>query len=294
MIGCAKVKKSVDRIGKSFNAEDAEEAEFFGWIWEDDPFWIRNDSSRVAGSHPSKSAKGGAASHPILNQRFSVGLRSALRPAAGRRTAGGGCPYMDFLGGVGEVVVGVAVFVGEQDPEGVDAESGAERGMEEGEDAEDDGGDAGPGLALAQAESDADASRSEDQQGASSEIDEEREEAGGGLVALEDEVNAATEDQDEDGGNEEEASDDHPENGEDVEMAFEAGAGDVADEVADGTAALRAGLGVGMKFGSAASAEHGTLLNKDTQGKGGSSVNLGVQIATGAKALFSLAGLTRP
>jgi hypothetical protein len=171
---------------------------------------------------------------------------------------------MVSLGGAGEVVVGVSVFVGEEDPEGVDAEGGADWRMEQGEHAKDNGSNAGPGLALAQAETDTDSARTEDEQGAAGEVDEEWEEAGGGFVALKDEVNAASEDQDEDGWDEEKGADDHPEHGESVEVAFEAGAGDVADEISNGAAALRAGLGVGMEFGSAASAEHGALLNKDT------------------------------
>ena len=189
----------------------------------------------------------------------------------------------DFSGGAGEVAVFVAVVVGEEDPQGVDAEGGSEWGMEEGEDGEDDGNDAGPRLALGEAEADTESAGGEDGEGASGDVEKQGEEAGEGIVIMDDEVEASAEDQEQNGGDEEEASDGHPEDAESVEMAFEARLGDGADGVSEAAAATGAGLGIGLELRAAAGAEHESPPRKDTKIEGGSSGEMGGVLHQGLK-----------
>jgi hypothetical protein len=153
-------------------------------------------------------------------------------------------------------VVFVAVFVGEENPQSVDAEGSTERRMEESKDAEDDGGDASPRATLHESEAHADAAGGKDEQGAADEVEDQREELGKRLTLVDDKVHGATEDEQNRRRDEKERAHDHPEDAEGVQMSLEAGLGDGADWVAEAAAALWAGLGIRLKFGSAAVAEH--------------------------------------
>ncbi len=74
---------------------------------------------------------------------------------------------------VGQIAVLFAMFVGQENPQGIDAQGGSERGMEQGEPSQNDGRNPCPGTALNQPQADADAARGKNCQAASRHIDEE-------------------------------------------------------------------------------------------------------------------------
>lgn len=166
----------------------------------------------------------------------------------------------DFpLRGVDEVAVLVAVLVGEQNPEGIDAESSSQRRVEESQNAENDGDDASPGLALPQAHSNADASDAEDQKSGPNKINGDGEKGGDGLLLVNDEMKTATEEKNRDGKDEEQGTENDPENAEGLQVALEAGLGGGADGISKAASAIGAGDGTRLKLRSTAAAEHGRL-----------------------------------
>src|SRR5271165_781179 len=132
--------------------------------------------------------------------------------------------------------------------------------MEQSQDSEDYGGDAGPWLTVPQAEAYADTAGTQNQQRSSDEIDCDWDQCGEELLFVNHQVQASAEEDQAHGGDQKEAAHDHPEHAESVEMALKAGLRHGADGVSEAACALRAGYGVGWNLGSAAVAEHGDLL----------------------------------
>lgn len=111
---------------------------------------------------------------------------------------------------MGEAVVFGAALIGEQDPERVDTEGGAERRMEQRDDAENDGSHARPGQMFEQAPADYDAAGGDDEECAADDRQDKRRDetpniVGGGDADADD---AADDHQDDTGDDEERTGND--------------------------------------------------------------------------------------